>query len=206
MRGCDVALLGLIEVGLACSGRANSNTLPPELQVLGAPSQTLDVKFPLSSPPYAVNVQPGGTLQASDTVDAPEADVGPLSKHGSNLFVFMMVDPDINTTHPTYVGLHTMVANLTPYNENGAASHSSHPFTTVATYIAPEPPAGEFHDYTLLAFHQPPHFSIPAKYASYVATTPTSPLNRINFPLQQFIADTNLGPVVAANWFKEGSA
>jgi hypothetical protein len=140
-----------------------------------------------------------------DTADAPEADVKSLSRHGQghgqehdqNLFVFMMVDPDINTTSPTYVGLHTMVANLAAHDTDALT-------TTVATFIAPEPPAGETHNYTLLAFHQPPHFSILPKYASYVATTPTSPLNRINFPLQQFIADTNLGPVVAANWFQAG--
>ncbi|QKX63421.1 uncharacterized protein TRUGW13939_10591 [Talaromyces rugulosus] len=203
MRGV-VALLSFMEVGLGWAGHAGGNTLPPELQVLGAPRQTLHVKFPTSSPPYVVNVRPGGFLETADTADAPEADVKPLSHgqghgqgHDQDLFVFMMVDPDINTTSPTYVGLHTMVANLAAHNTDALT-------TTVATFIAPEPPVGETHNYTLLAFHQPPHFSIPPKYAPYVATTPTSPLNRINFPLQQFIADTNLGPVVAANWFKTG--
>ncbi|CRG90562.1 hypothetical protein PISL3812_07606 [Talaromyces islandicus] len=199
MKGRVVALLSLVEVALACGGHPvghHDNNLPPELQVLGAPSQTLDVKFPISSPPSVVAVHTGEFLKAADTVEAPEADVKPLSTQ--DLFVFMMVDPDINATSPTYVGLHTMVANLTAHD---------HAFSTVvAKYIAPEPPAGEAHNYTFLAFHQPRHFSIPAKYAPYVATTPTSPLNRINFPLQQFIADTNLGPVVAANWFKEGDA
>lgn len=114
-----------------------------------------------------------------------------------NKFVFMMFDPDINTIDPIYVILHMMYADVMAESDCDASDYIG-----IAKFIGPIPPAGQAHNYTLLAFHQPAGFSIPPKYASYVATTAESPLDRINFPLVQFIQDANLGPLAASNWFR----
>lgn len=148
-------------------------------------------------------------IKKIDTAIAPQVNVAPLDPlsppgrpgnpdEADNKFVFMMVDPDINTTDPTYVGLHTMYADVMAESDCDASD-----YTVIAKFIGPIPPAGQAHNYTLLAFHQPAGFSIPPKYASYVATTAESPLNRINFPLVQFIQDANLGPLAASNWFRD---
>lgn len=109
-----------------------------------------------------------------------------------------MVDPDYNKTTPTNVILHTLWANITA---EGSLTTSSE----VTKYLTPQPqPVGATHNYTLLLFRQPEgDFTIPAEYASYVATNSHTPYNRINLPLPQFLSDTGLGKPVAANWFKE---
>ena len=112
-------------------------------------------------------------------------------------YLFMMVDPDINTTNPTYVGLHTAVANLSLHDDSSSR--------TIAKYIAPMPDGSSPHNYTLLLFKQPEDFSISPSFNSYFAFNPRNVLNRVNFPLQQFIAQTGLGKPVAANWFQEAS-
>jgi phosphatidylethanolamine-binding protein (PEBP) family uncharacterized protein len=100
-------------------------------------------------------------------------------------YVFMMVDPDINITNPTYVGLHTGVADLSLPNE----SHNS----TFAKYIAPMPNGNSPHNYTLLLFKQPESFSIPSHFDPYFVLNLNNVWNRVNFPLQQFISQTGLG-------------
>ena len=91
-----------------------------------------------------------------------------------------------------------MIANL---NTTSEGNH-----TTVAGYIEPQPPSGSPpHNYTLFLFEQPKEFKIPPKYDPYLATKKT-PLNRINFPLRQFLKETGLKKPVAANWFREGAA
>lgn len=112
------------------------------------------------------------------------------------LLFFMMVDPDINTTNPTYVGLHTAVADLSLHNQSSSQ--------TIAKYIAPMPNGDSPHNYTLLLFKQPSNFSVPSSFDSHFAFNPQNVWNRVNFPLQQFIAQTGLGEPVAANWFQEG--
>jgi hypothetical protein len=119
-----------------------------------------------------------------------------LNVDTSTTYVFLMVDADYNKTTPTNVNLHTLYANLTA---EGSTS------SEVAKYLAPQPQlVGATHNFTLLLFRQPESdFTIPAEYASYVATNSHTPYNRINLPLPQFLKDTGLGKPLAANWFRE---
>ncbi|PYH44044.1 mitochondrial 54S ribosomal protein mL38, partial [Aspergillus saccharolyticus JOP 1030-1] len=132
------------------------------------------------------------------THNAPTVHLNETSLSGSGPYLFMMVDPDINTTNPLYVGMHTMVVNLTTSGNTSAED-------AVCSYFYPEPTAGAAHNYTFFLFKQPANFTIPKQYAPYLATTSKTPYNRINFPLVEFVKKTALGEPVAANYFKEAA-
>jgi hypothetical protein len=57
--------------GLICSVNAINN-VPPELAIIGQPSQTLSVKFSPPCYPSPVNVQTGGLLVANRTFSPEE--------------------------------------------------------------------------------------------------------------------------------------
>jgi len=190
--------------------------LPPELFAVGQPPKQLSVTFQNFICNSSVQVQSGSMLQSfrksllrtnlaipstpqlhvplltriSETSNAPIiANTCTLPQN----FIIMMLDPDINTTHPLYPGLHYMASNINTSRN------------VIASYIGPAPAAGmPPHNYTILAFALPnSNFSVPAAYAPFVATTAQSPKNRVNFPLAQFVADTGLGQPFASNWFRE---
>lgn len=112
-------------------------------------------------------------------------------------YLFLMVDPDLNATHPASVGLHQLTANVTTAGTDHAAS--------VARYIEPMPPGAAAHNYTFLLFEQPRNFTLPTKYSAFFKTTDESPKNRLNFPLDSFLVETGLGKPVAANWFRQSA-
>ena len=110
----------------------------------------------------------------------------------------MMIDPNTNTTDPLSVGLHTMISDL-------MLSESSSQ-NIIAQYIPPEPPGSSPHNYTLLLYKQPDNFTISSLYDSYFTLDLSNVLNRVNFPLQQFVHQTGVDGPVAANWFREGAS
>lgn len=128
----------------------------------------------------------------------PQPQLEKMSGLGASAqYVFMMVDPDLNSKHPTSVGLHQLTVNVTT---NGT-DHAAH----VARYIEPMPPGPLAHNYTFLLFEQPRNFTLPTKYSDFFKTTDDSPKNRLNFRLDSFVNDTGLGKPVAANWFRQNA-
>lgn len=109
----------------------------------------------------------------------------------------MMVDPDINTTNPFSVGLHTIISDFSTSNS------SQHVW---AEYVAPEPQGSSPHNYTLLLFKQPNNFTIPSRYDSWLPLNMSDVYTRLNFPLQSFLNQTGLDKPLAANWFREGAS
>lgn len=69
--------------------------------------------------------------------------------------------------------------------------------TAIAPYYPPGPPAElppRAHRYIQLLFRQPANLSIPSKFSDIIQ-------KRVGFDAIQFIAETGLGPVLAANYF-----
>ena len=110
-------------------------------------------------------------------------------------YLMLMIDPDWNKTSPPSVIVHTVVANLT--TEVNSTSQAS----VIAKYISPAPSKGT-HNYTTFLFDQPSNFEIPSRYQSFMETNDKTPLNRLNLPLESFIAQAGLGTPVAANYFR----
>ena len=126
--------------------------------------------------------------------------------HESGTFIFIMVDPDYNTTVPTNTVLHTIVGNLTSAS-TASGSPAAYALTTpsapLASYIGPQPPkTGPPHHYTGLLFLQPPNFAVPSKYASFLPLNPANPLTRTNFPILDFVLDTGLSNLNAATFWE----
>ncbi|KAJ6092814.1 PEBP-like protein, partial [Penicillium sp. IBT 16267x] len=176
---------------------ASAGSLPSELAVIGEPSQILNVTFRTST--QLVEVQPGLLLTANETKSQPEPSLknsGSVIKKGQR-YVFMMVDPDTNTTDPASVALHTIVTNLSLANSSSG--------DVLAKYVAPEPSGTAPHNYTFLLFKQPSNFTVASIYDPYFPLNLSDVWNRVNFPLPSFINSTGLDKPVAANWFQEKS-
>ncbi|KAJ5536731.1 PEBP-like protein [Penicillium frequentans] len=194
---------------------ASAGSLPSEIAIIGEPSQVLNVTFQTST--QLVEVQPGLLLTANgnkhllrilattilimitETKNQPEPNLkksGSVIKKGHK-YVFMMVDPDTNTTDPTSVALHTIVTNLTLANSSSG--------NILAEYVAPEPSGTAPHNYTFLLFKQPSNFTVASIYDPYFPLNLSDVWNRVNFPLPQFLNSTGLDQPVAANWFQEKS-
>ncbi|KAJ5649947.1 PEBP-like protein, partial [Penicillium longicatenatum] len=193
MRAFTFAATAIAVVGALSS----ASTLPSEIAVIGEPSQILNVTFKTSS--QLVEVQPGLLLTANQTTNPPQPNLkksGSVIKKGQK-YVFMMVDPDTNTTDPTSVALHTIVTNLTVANASSG--------NILAKYVAPEPSGTAPHNYTFLLFKQPSNFTVASIYDPYFPLNLSDVWNRVNFPLPQFLNTTGLDKPVAANWFREKS-
>ena len=120
-----------------------------------------------------------------------------------------MVDPNFNATVPTNTVLYyllpglragsncTRIGNLTfaPLISRSAPA---------AVYIGPQPTSLLPHLYILLLFAQPANFTIPSAFAAFLPLGKGG-LNRINFPVVEFVKETAIGNPIAANYFKEGS-
>ncbi|RAH80520.1 PEBP-like protein [Aspergillus japonicus CBS 114.51] len=179
-----------------CAIAASVQTVPDELATVGDPSEILSVSYAVGS--TAVKVTPGVNLNSSVTHNAPTVHLNETTLSGSGPYLFMMVDPDINKTNPLYVGMHTMVVNLTTSGNTSTED-------AICTYFYPEPTAGAAHNYTFLLFEQPANFTVAKQFSPYLATTSQTPYNRVNFPLVQFIKEAALGAPVAANYFREAA-
>ena len=122
-----------------------------------------------------------------------------------------MVDPDYNATVPTNTVLHYLLPGLR--SENSSTRIGNLTFTPLtsrhaplAAYIGPQPTSTRPHSYTLLLFAQPKNFTVPPRFDAFLPLNTSDPLNRVNFPVVDFVKETGLGSPVAANYFEEGRA
>lgn len=121
-----------------------------------------------------------------------------------------MVDPNFNATVPTNTVLHYLLPGLrTGSNCTRIGNLTFAPLISrsppAAAYIGPQPPSPLPHSYTLLLFAQPANFTVPSAFAGFLPLGKGG-LNRVNFPVIDFVKETAIGSPVAANYFKEGSA
>ncbi|OJJ97609.1 hypothetical protein ASPACDRAFT_45701 [Aspergillus aculeatus ATCC 16872] len=117
-----------------------------------------------------------------------------------------MVDPSINDDSGATDALHMVQTDLylapAPTTADGVTFY---PLTAscdpLAAYLSPIPLVGSgIHYFTQLLFEQPSNLKIPAKYGWYWIDTV---LNRVSFPLKEFVDDVGLGEPIAANYFVE---
>lgn len=121
-----------------------------------------------------------------------------------------MVDPDYNATVATNTVLHYLFSGLrSTSNVTRTSNFTYFPLISksapAAAYIGPQPTKPLPHSYTLLLFAQPANFSVPSAFAKFLPLNLSDTLNRVNFPVVDFVNKTALGMPVAANYFKEGS-
>ncbi|RAH76532.1 PEBP-like protein, partial [Aspergillus japonicus CBS 114.51] len=145
---------------------------------------------------------PGNNLSVSDTLAQPT--IGLQQNKVTGPFVFVMVDPSLNDNSGATDALHMVQTDLylvpAPTTVDGVTFYQlTASCDPLAAYLTPNPLIGtEIHYFTQLLFEQPSNLEIPAKYAWYWADTV---LNRVNFPLQEFVDDVGFGEPVAANYF-----
>ncbi|MCO5613912.1 hypothetical protein L7F22_068191 [Adiantum nelumboides] len=108
-------------------------------------------------------------------------------------YTVMTLDPGAPSDQPRNVVRHFLANNITLNTATGGLKNTSKP---IAGWFAPAPPVGSgVHRYTTLVFRQPQNFTLPANLQNRNETIDT------NFNLAQYIQQTNLGPIVAANFF-----
>ena len=110
-------------------------------------------------------------------------------------YTVMTLDPGAPSDQPRNVVRHFLANNITLNTATGGLKNTSKP---IAGWFSPAPPVGSgVHRYTTLVFRQPSNFSstLPADLQNRDETIDT------NFDLAQYIQQTNLGPIVAANFF-----
>ncbi|KAH8694278.1 hypothetical protein BGW36DRAFT_430292 [Talaromyces proteolyticus] len=135
-----LGLLGLcLTILTSVTGRDTTN-VPPELAVIGSPNWILPTTFSSSlgdcEAGHDVVVSPGEYLKPDETQKLPHISIANLmmsyesNTNSKSKYVVLMVDPDYNTTSPTYVILHTLYANVTAQGQLDTSAE-------IAKYLAP---------------------------------------------------------------------
>lgn len=163
-----------------------------QLQLRGVLNQQFDGK----------NVSVGQLVGSVDEVKSIPTWSVEYSSQASNSgqfvnanYTVMTLDPGAASEQPRNVVRHFLANNITLNTATGGLKNTSKP---IAGWFSPVPPPGSgVHRYVTLVFRQPQNFT---------STLPASLQNRnetidTNFNLAQYIQQTNLGPIVAANFF-----
>ncbi|KAA8651054.1 hypothetical protein EYZ11_008387 [Aspergillus tanneri] len=180
-------------LAITATATATASTVPAELFSIGQPSEALKVSYHVGS--STVSISPGQSLNSTVTHEAPHLHLKDMDLGSDGPYVLLMVDPTTNKTNPLSVALHALVSNLMTNDSSG---------NVIAKYVYPQPREGPAHNYTLFLFKQPASFVVSEQYHSFLETKET-PLNRLNFPLVNFLKQMDLGKPVAANYFREAA-
>lgn len=138
-----------------------------------------------------------------DTLETP-VGLGPRGTTRQGTYVLIMVDQDVQLEEgadrvqllhylqPNLFGSEILFFDATAPNASTAIG---------ASYIAPNPPAGDIpHKYTFIMYRQPEGFEIPSEF---VSINPPADVNaRIGFDIAAFVQATNLGEPIGATWFQ----
>lgn len=111
----------------------------------------------------------------------------------STMFTIMTLDPGAASEEPRNIVRHYLANNVSLSMSTGNFQNTTKP---IAGWFSPAPPAGSgVHRYATLVFRQPANFTLPVDLQNTNTTIET------NFNLTDYISRTNLGPIVAANFF-----
>ncbi|KAK1926338.1 phosphatidylethanolamine-binding protein [Papiliotrema laurentii] len=182
------------DIGLVQANFNNAQLVPGLLQKFN-PEGVLDVSFSGSQ------IEIGQKLAQSDVSTAPSLAILPAAGASdistNNRYTVIMIDADI-------VGTNALNTPLTRHwLVNGAGLSDSTPHqvtfdqaTTITDYAGPGPAEGSgAHRYTILIYNQPSSFQAPANLST--AGTPLGTML-----LNNYVQESGLGNVVAANYFQ----
>ncbi|KAF8969487.1 phosphatidylethanolamine-binding protein [Flammula alnicola] len=164
------------------------------------PNSLVNVTFTDSTTGQKADVIPGALLTMEQTAAEPALffeGVG-SSASTSGTFVVVIVDPDALTPQNPNERefLHFTGGNFTVDSSTGALSNST---PALIEFFPPTPPAGsDPHRYVVLVFTQPADFSSTAPSLVNDSTP------RPSFDLPNFLQATDLGTVLAGNYFLVG--
>ncbi|KAH9907843.1 putative protease inhibitor [Xylariomycetidae sp. FL2044] len=147
------------------------------------------------------NIQTGQLIPKADAQSPPDLTSSSISPEGTYLAICL----DLDAPHPSFsvLGpiLHWIQPGLkaSPLAEGGFSLKSTEPF--IANWIAPRPPPPKKpHRYVIFLYEHPAGFDVkqhaPPNGAEFAMG------GRIRYDLDKWAAKVNLGPLLAANYFK----
>ncbi|GIJ82274.1 hypothetical protein Asppvi_000780 [Aspergillus pseudoviridinutans] len=149
-------------------------------QRITTPGQYLPRSDAQKEPQISFNVSSGTYIVISLDLDAPFPSLGFLGP------ILHWIHPGFKPSANTTVTGETILTTSAPF---------------VANYIGPAPPPGSSpHRYVFLLYEQPDGFNV-EKYAPKNGK-PVGNWQRIRYDLDAFAKEVNLGPVLAANYFR----
>lgn len=94
--------------------------------------------------------------------------------------------------------------NLTSTGTNYTRLSAPSNIPAFKSYLAPGPPAGQIHRYSLLLFPQPVSLTIDVVSAAFTAAFKASGVDRVGFDIAMFQSMTAIAAPVAATYFEFG--
>ncbi|KAF9066850.1 phosphatidylethanolamine-binding protein [Rhodocollybia butyracea] len=162
--------------------------LVPELLATFNPSAALTINFD-----GVGDVSPGQALTQDQVAPTPTITIMPANSSVSlsGNFTIAMVDADIVGANESNITRHWLVNGVTV--TNGQVSNSS--ATAITSYAGPAPASGSGpHRYVVILLQQPSSFSPPSDFSQ-----PNIGVSQFDF--NGYVKNSQLGPVVAANYF-----
>ncbi|MDI1489932.1 MAG: hypothetical protein OHK93_001131 [Ramalina farinacea] len=146
------------------------------------------------------NIRPGQEVAraGSEAEIKPQLSFNPKSPAGSYIVIALDVDAPVTPLGALTPVLLWIQSNLSiKRNTEGRTrlSTAGHPF--IVNYSSPKPLMDKPHRYLFLLYEQPADFD----FRTYVPRLDTSEKHRKLFNLEDWVEETKLGPVVAANYF-----
>ncbi|KAJ4488245.1 phosphatidylethanolamine-binding protein [Lentinula aciculospora] len=162
--------------------------LVPELLTTFDPSSILTINFD-----GVGDLSPGQALTQDQVAPTPtiKITIANSSVDLSGNFTLAMVDADVVGADESNVTRHWLENSVTI--SNGQVSNSS--ATDITSYAGPAPASGSGpHRYVIILYQQPSTFNPPSDFSQ-----PNIGVSQ--FDLNSYVKDSQLGPVVAANYF-----
>ncbi|CAK9786257.1 PEBP-like protein [Cutaneotrichosporon oleaginosum] len=143
----------------------------------------------------------GANMTVNQTADFPSFFVQPNAgstafDNTTQMYTAALVDAGVVGSNSTTQTLHWLI-NSIHVNTTGGAPYALayENGTTITEYAGPNPPSGSGpHRYVLALLRQPANFTAPAAYSQ--RNTPVGPFN-----MAEYLQQTQLGPIAAANYF-----
>ncbi|KAG7092215.1 hypothetical protein E1B28_008582 [Marasmius oreades] len=170
----------------AIKAHFNQSGLVPSLLPTFEPSALMTINFP-----EVGDLKPGQSITQAQSGPTPTISFTPANssvKLDGNFTIFL-VDADIPGSTEKNVNRHWLVNGVT-VQDNKLSNSSA---TAITSYAGPGPAEGSGpHRYVAILYPQPAEFVAPADFRE--------PLGVNAMDLQQYVLDSKLGPVFAANY------
>lgn len=117
--------------------------------------------------------------------------------------MLFLIDQDVTYNHSRVTFLHWLQPNLQASTDALTVVNIADGASTAigAPYIPPSPPADSVtHRYTFILFEQPSQWIIPSSYVTI--NPPADSVARIGFNITNFVAASELGEPLAANYMR----
>ncbi|KAG6829671.1 hypothetical protein H0H92_003915 [Tricholoma furcatifolium] len=179
----------------AMEAHFKQSEIVPELLTSFNPSALLTVNFP-----GVGDITPGQALTEQQSASAPTVTVTAANSSVSldGNYTIMMVDADVVGSDLSNGENHHWLVNGVKISDGTLSNASA---TPIVSYAGPGPAAGSGpHRYVILLYVQPDNFTAPADLSK--------PTGVSMFNLSEYVQDSGLGPLLAANYMtvEDGTA